>query len=380
MGVEAALRGLERDWEVGLLERGRVGEHLRRWHGVTMFTPFGMNRSEVAVEWADRHDVTRPADEDYLTGEEYVTRWLEPMVAGTPLSDLVRTGVAVEGIGREGFDKSAAVGSSERTQSPFRLVCREGDEVYVEQARRVIDASGTFGQPNPAGSGGVCAPGENVLNGRIERHFPTRKRIEAWSGCHVLLVGSGYSAATNLLRMSPDDGDFGPGRVSWLVRNADGPPLTPVDDDPLPRRRRLAERANERAEARDVDVIRDAEIDRFVPEASGIQVEFTDGRRLEVDSVVSNTGYRPDRSLYRELQVHECYATEGPIDLAASLLDQQGADCLDVDAGGAELLEVPEPDFYLAGSKAFGRNANFLLETGFDQLDDLFERMGTGRV
>src|SRR5207253_1022040 len=40
----------------------------------------------------------------------------------------------------------------------------------------------------------------------------------------------------------------------------------------------------------------------------------------EADRVIANVGYTPDRDLYRELQVHECYATLGPMALAAALL------------------------------------------------------------
>ncbi len=45
----------------------------------------------------------------------------------------------------------------------------------------------------------------------------------------------------------------------------------------------------------------------------------------EVDRVIANVGYTPDTSLYRELQVHECYASLGPMKLAAALLGQTTA-------------------------------------------------------
>src|SRR6185436_12072312 len=36
----------------------------------------------------------------------------------------------------------------------------------------------------------------------------------------------------------------------------------------------------------------------------------------EVDQVIVNTGLGPDNALYRELRVHECYSTRGPMKLA----------------------------------------------------------------
>ena len=48
-----------------------------------------------------------------------------------------------------------------------------------------------------------------------------------------------------------------------------------------------------------------------------------------VETVITNVGYRPDTSLYQELQVHQCYATEGPMKLAAALLSSSGANSVD---------------------------------------------------
>ena len=68
---------------------------------------------------------------------------------------------------------------------------------------------------------------------------------------------------------------------------------------------------------------------------------------LEVDNILAMVGYRPDTSIteelqvryykatgtclgYQPLQVHYCYATEGPMKLAAALMAAGGGggDCL----------------------------------------------------
>jgi hypothetical protein len=92
----------------------------------------------------------------------------------------------------------------------------------------------------------------------------------------------------------------------------------------------------------------------------------------DVERVVANVGYSPDAELYRELQVHECYATLGPMALAAALLKQGGGDCLAIGAQGANTLRNPEPNFYILGAKSYGRNAQFLLRTGFEQVREVF--------
>ena len=94
------------------------------------------------------------------------------------------------------------------------------------------------------------------------------------------------------------------------------------------------------------------------------------------DHVIGLTGYRPDLSIFRELQIHQCYATEGPIKLAASLLNQSSHDCLKVEQGAGELLNNPEPNFYILGMKSYGRKSGFLFQTGLQQIVQLFQILG----
>jgi thioredoxin reductase len=371
IGLDAGIHALKHNLDLLLLEKEDVGNHLRQWHGVRMFTPFEMNRSETALEFASNHGVDSPKPKSYLTGKEYVSSWLEPLVERTPLSEVVKCNTRVESIARRKLLKSDRIGCDGRTDEPFRLVTGDPEEPII-QADTVIDASGTFEQPNPLGTGGTPAPGETQFEDQIEHRFPTNEELSTWDEERILLVGGGFSAATNLTRMrdlnvfssSPD--------VHWLVRSSGDTPLSTMKNDPLPRRDELRQTANTLAQSEDVTLHRECGVDRLTEDDDGITVHFTDKESVTVDRIVSNVGYRPDRSLYRELQFHECYGTEGPIDLAASLLAQEGSDCLDVDPGGVDRLETPEPNFFVLGSKSYGRQSNFLLETGFRQVNELF--------
>jgi hypothetical protein len=93
---------------------------------------------------------------------------------------------------------------------------------------------------------------------------------------------------------------------------------------------------------------------------------------LEVEKIVANVGYTPDRALYRELQIHECYASFGPMKIAAALLGQKTQDCMKQICPGPDTLRNPEPNFYILGAKSFGRNSTFLMRIGFEQVRDVF--------
>ncbi len=93
---------------------------------------------------------------------------------------------------------------------------------------------------------------------------------------------------------------------------------------------------------------------------------------IEVDRIIANVGYSPDNSLYSELQVHECYASRGPMKLSAALLGASSADCLDQSSMGANTLKNPEPNFYIIGNKSYGRNSTFLIRVGLSQIVEVF--------
>ena len=62
----------------------------------------------------------------------------------------------------------------------------------------MIDATGTYGNPNRLGDGGIDAVNERAFEDRIERFLPALRRASraAWAGRTILLTGSGHSAQT----------------------------------------------------------------------------------------------------------------------------------------------------------------------------------------
>ena len=119
-------------------------------------------------------------------------------------------------------------------------------------------------------------------------------------------------------------------------------------------------------------------VDGLWPTEDGVVVCLR-SRTGEVDEVVADriialTGFLGDTSLYRQLQVHECYATTAPMNLSAALLSAAGdspADCLAQASHGVDALRVPEPNFFVLGMKSYGRNNTFLLRVGYEQVDQV---------
>jgi hypothetical protein len=101
--------------------------------------------------------------------------------------------------------------------------------------------------------------------------------------------------------------------------------------------------------------------------ASPLVAVAVDGRRIEVDELVIATGFRPDLSILQELRVALDPALECPPTLAP-LIDPNQHSCGTVRPHGAAELAHPEPGFYIAGMKSYGRAPTFLLATGYEQV------------
>ncbi len=385
IGIEAALALAERGLRFTVYEASdRVAAHLRSWGHVRLFSPWSLDVSPRMRRWLEKGGVAVPAGDACPTGDELAARVFEPLASMEPLASSLALGTRVVAVGREGLLKHEEIGTGARAARPFRLLCadREGRE-RVETADVVLDCTGSYGRPSPVGDGGIPAPGERSLDGAIARRIPDLARdAKNWRGRTVLLVGAGHSAQTAVVDLAELAGDGGRSggaegtRVLWALRRER--PSWPVDpEDPLPERARLTRRARALAEGASpaVEAIYGVVVERL--ERDGGRVRATlrgaDGSRREiaVDRVLALTGSVGDHLLYRELQVHECYATSGPMKLAAALLGESSADCLAQTSHGRETLVNPEPGFYILGAKSYGRNNTFLMRTGWQQVDEV---------
>ncbi len=382
IGLEAALAARQLKLPFTLYERGRVGEHLLRWGHVRLFSPFGMNATPLgrSTILGVRPSHALPEDDACITGREHLERYLAP-IAET-LKEHLRTDTHVLRLGRRNCLKGDNPGDAARARHPFMLLLREKNQERVEEADIVLDCTGTYGQHRWLGDGGIPAVGEVQAEPQIGYALEDvlGARRNDYAGKTVLVVGGGYSAAatvSNLATLAEQDNTTW---VTWLARAPLSQPLRRIPGDPLRERDRLAVRANNLATRGDGNVEFHAgtivEAIESHGQAKGFRVTTRAGstkRTADYDAVIGNVGYTPDTNLYRELQVHECYATLGPIKLAAALLGQKTVDCMKVTAPGAETLRNPEPNFYILGAKSYGRSSQFLLRGGFEQVQHVFE-------
>ncbi len=394
-GLEAALAAVDRGRPFTVYEAaGEVAGNVRAWGHVRLFTPWDMNVSARMAAHLAAAGLEVPAGQECPTGAELVERLLVPLAGLPEVAPHVRLGARVVGVGRQGLLKHEEIATPARAARPFRLLVETGDGEEVDSASVVLDCSGTYANANTIGDGGIPAPGERALDAEIVRTLPDFEvEADRWRGVRVLLVGTGASAQTaarSLAALAATDPST---EVVWVVRDAE-PTWGAVDDDPLPARASLAAEAERLAAGGQPGVtVRTgvaveglARVDgriRVTLRTSGDHPGSHPGSShrgdypgshedVVVDRVLALTGYVGDHGLYRQLQVHECYATAAPIELSAALLGAAGGDCLDQVSHGPDVLRNPEPNFFILGMKSYGRVNQFLLRIGWDQVSDAF--------
>ena len=388
IGLEAALYARFMGYQVDIYERGNIAENVLAWGHVRMFSPFRMNRSTLGMSAIQAQDGSwQPPDEEaLLTGREWAEAYLLPLGATDLVASHVHSQTRVVAVSRKDTLKHELVGDAARSESPFLLLLEDAGGRRTAEADIVIDTSGSYSHHNWLGSGGIAAIGEPEAASRIRYDVPDVLGADrdAYAGKHTLIIGAGYSAATSVVALKRLAHDEPETRVTWLVRGdrTETEPLARIADDTLSERDRLALDAAAAVSASDgpVTFMPGTIVDTIEMSDDSAQITVSTRGKTETeiagDQIIANVGYHGDRSLYEQLQVHECFATGGPMKLSASLAEQTSADCLDQTSDDADALVTTEPNFYILGSKSYGRDSRFLVSVGLEQIRHLFGLIG----
>ncbi|CAL9336130.1 hypothetical protein SUDANB58_00169 [Streptomyces sp. enrichment culture] len=371
-GLAAAAHLAGRGIEPLVLEAGpTAGAAVREWAHVKLFSTWGEVVDPAAEKLLAPTGWTRPDPATHPTGGDWAERYLQPLA--DVLGERVRTGARVSGVSRAGRDR---IVDADREAQPFVVhVTRADGREERLFARAVIDASGTWTVPGPAGGSGLPALGERAAAERITYRVPDLKdpAVRArYAGRRTAVIGSGASAFTALAHLADlakaDDGEGT--RAVWILRRGiSGSTFGGGTADQLPARGALGLAAKAAVDDGHADAVTGFRIEAIERDGDGrLVLVGEDGRRPEpVDEAIVLTGFRPDLSFLSEIRLGLDERLQAPAALAP-LIDPNQHSCGTVHPHGHRELAHPERGVYLVGMKSYGRAPTFLAMTGYEQV------------
>lgn len=369
IGLAAAAHLTETGSDVVVLERGSsAGSAVAQWNHVRLFSPWSEVVDPAAGRLLATTGWTMPDGDSYATGREWVESYLAPLAVA--LGDTVNFGAEVVGVARRGRDR---VVDSGRDTEPLSVHIRRADG-HEERilARAVIDASGTWGSPNPLGSEGLPAIGESAAVQRIAYRVPdlADEAVRArFAGAHTVIAGSGHSALTAIIAFADLAADYPGTTLTWVLRRG----VTDAvfgggETDELAARGALGLRAKKAVDDGHLRVVSGFRTEEVISDDGRLALVGDTGSRIEnVDHVVALTGFRPDLSWLTEVRLDLDPTLQAPRALA-TLVDPNVHSCGTVYPHGVDELTQPEQGFYLVGMKSYGRAPTFLAMTGYEQV------------
>lgn len=373
IGLAAAAHLLERGVTPLVLEAGSgVGENVKQWRHVRMFSPWRYNVDRASKHLLEKAGWTPPDDAHLPNGEEIVSQYLQPLGTQTELRHHIRLDSKVIAITRA---EASKVRTKDRENQPFLIRVASSEKVVSEFfARAVIDASGTWNQPNPMGAGGLPPLGEESIQDQVEYGIPDVRGTHSsrFKGATVLVVGSGHSAFNVVLDLLALKKENPSTNIIWVMRKQS---LSKVfgggDADALPARGALGQHAKEAVETGAVKLLTPFTIQQLARSDDGritVSGDLPDGAQsFCVDRIIVTTGFRPELSFLREIRLDLDPALES-VRALGPLIDPNEHSCGSVRPHGALELAHPERDFYIVGMKSYGRAPTFLLATGYEQV------------
>ncbi|TBX71398.1 FAD-dependent oxidoreductase [Bacillus mycoides] len=372
VGLAAAAHLAKHGESFILLEAGEnIGSNILTWGHVRLFSPWQYNIDKAALSLLEQHGWDSPDINALPTGKEIVEQYLQPLASLPKIKPFIHLNTKVLSIGRKDTDKMK---TANREKMPFMIYTEKEGVIQVYEARAVLDASGTWGNPNPANSNGIWLKEEQSLKKHIFYGIPDilGKEQKRYANKRVAVVGSGHSAINALLELAKLKESNPKTDIVWIMRKQRAEEAYGGEEkDALEARGALGSKIHQLVDEGQVEVITPYKIQYVVGTKKGMDIvghqEEQEIKINDVHEMIVNTGNRPNLSMISEIRTSIDSATESVAALAP-LIDPNLHSCGTVRPHGEKELRQPEKDFYFVGAKSYGRAPTFLMATGYEQV------------
>ncbi|MFE8694917.1 NAD(P)/FAD-dependent oxidoreductase [Cytobacillus sp. FJAT-53684] len=372
IGLAAAAHLASRGQKFILIDCGSgVGANVLTWGHIRLFSPWRYNVDKVARSLLEQSNWTHPDFERLPTGKELVEQYLEPLSNLSKIRPYIQLNTKVVSIGKKDTDKMKTLN---RESLPFIIHTESNGSYKTLEARSVIDATGTWGNPNPATSSGIWLKEEKSLHEQVFYGIPNilEKEKERYANNRVAVVGGGHSAINTLLDLAKLKETYNKTEIIWIMRRQRVEDAYGGEEkDALVARGKLGSRIHSLIDEQKIKVVTPFRILEVRKTQEGIMIKGNKNNEEStlngIDEVIVNTGSRPDLTILSEVRI-EIDSTTESVKALAPLIDPNIHSCGTVRPHGERELRQPEKDLYIVGAKSYGRAPTFLMATGYEQV------------
>ncbi len=355
-----------------LLEQGNeVAANVRSWGHVRLFSPWKYNIDPCAKQMLIANGVGLPNDSELPTGHQLIDDYLAKVASLPGIEENIRLDSTVIAIGKNNRDK---VKSKAREACNFEIQYEQHDLTQTIQSKFVIDATGTWSNPNPLGGNGYFSPSEKTAHEKIYYGIPDLLGADRdrYVNKNVLVVGSGHSAINTVLDLNQLRKSESHTRINWIVRKNDLRSLYGGRElDGLEARGQLGIQIESLIHQGGVDVFHPVFIKSIFKQDNKLTIVAEKADQpfelTGIEEIIVNAGSRPDFSFIREIRFDRDASLEC-VPALAPLIDPNIHSCGTVRPHGERELRQPEKNFYIVGSKSYGRAPTFLMAVGYEQI------------
>lgn len=372
IGLAAAAHLRKSNQPFILFEAGKqIGSNILNWGHVRLFSPWEYNLDKVAEELLLESEIPIPNKKYVPYGKEIVDEYLKPLSNLSGIKENIHLNSKVIAIGRYGLDKMK---NGKREELPFSIQVIENDKFVIYEAKAIIDASGTWQNPNPVGSGGIFALGEIENRDRIHYGMPdiNETDIDKYANKTILIVGGGHSAIGSIIALNNLRESYPKTKIQWVLRkNKVSDVYGGQEADKFKERGALGIQIENLVNTGAVEVHTPVYIHEIGKNNNQLVIKGLKHKRSfslnGIDAIICSTGSRPDFSFLREIRFDSDAALES-VPKLANLIDPNIHSCGTVRPHGEAELRQQEKDFYIIGMKSYGRAPTFLMATGYEQV------------
>jgi len=372
VGLSAAAHLKKSNQPFILFEVGnQIGANILKWGHVRLFSPWEYNIDKAAETLLREAQIPIPNKTYVPYGKEIIEEYLKPLANLTGIKENIHLNSNVIAIGRNGLDKMK---DDNREGLPFSIQVIENGKFKLYRAKAVIDATGTWQNPNPVGSGGIFAIGEVENRAHIYYGMPDINETDndKYANKTTLVVGGGHSAIGSILALNSLIKKFPNTKIHWLLRKQQVSDVYGGQEaDKFKARGTLGIQIEKLVKSGAIKIHTPVYIHEIEKNNGQLVIKglkHKDSFILQdIDEIISSTGSRPDFSFLREIRFDSDASIES-VPKLANLIDPNIHSCGTVRPHGEAELRQKEKDFYIVGMKSYGRAPTFLMTTGYEQV------------